>query len=122
MLCKLTKESHGLKRAVRASYSMFTNESTFTWLYNRLVGQANPGALVRQIRPHPRGRIVSELGYDCSRVLIRRFVAYEVRVISTKKEAFEALRISKNVTWNPLTFRAKEIGESVDGASKPLVY
>jgi hypothetical protein len=92
------------------------------WPCNRLVGQANPGALVRQIRPHPRGRIVSELGYDCSRVLIRRFVAYEVRVISTKKEAFQALRISKNVTRNPLTFRAKEIGESVDGASKPLVY
>jgi hypothetical protein len=30
-LAKLTKESHGLKRTVRAYYSMFTNESTFTW-------------------------------------------------------------------------------------------
>jgi len=51
----------------------------------------------------------------------RRFVAYEVRVISTKKEALQALSIPKNVTRNPLTFRSKEIGESVDPGGKSLV-
>jgi len=35
------------------------------------------------------------------------------RVISTKKEALQALSIPKNVTRNSLTFRAKEIGQSV---------
>ncbi|MEA2542419.1 MAG: hypothetical protein QOH35_3785 [Acidobacteriaceae bacterium] len=50
-----------------------------------------------------------------------RFVAYEVRVISSKKEALQTLSISKNVTWSPLTFRAKEIGESVDYGGKTLV-
>jgi hypothetical protein len=38
-----------------------------------------------------------------------RFVAHEVRVISSKKEALQALSITKNFVWNPLTFRAQEI-------------
>jgi hypothetical protein len=50
-----------------------------------------------------------------------RFVAHEVRVISFKKEALQTLSISKNLAWNPLTFRAKEIDESVDCGSKTLV-
>ena len=50
-----------------------------------------------------------------------RFVTHEVRVISTKKEALQALSIPKNVGWNPLTFRAKEIDESVDRGGKTLV-
>jgi hypothetical protein len=52
----------------------------------------------------------------------RRFVAHEVRVISAKKKALQSLSIPKNVTRNPLTFRAEEIGESVDRAGKSLVY
>jgi hypothetical protein len=39
---------------------------------------------------------------------------HEVRVVSSRKEAFQALSISKNIAWNPLTFCAKEIEESVD--------
>jgi hypothetical protein len=50
-----------------------------------------------------------------------RFVAYEVRVISTKKEALQALSIPQNVVWNPFTFRAKEIDESVDRGGDTLV-
>jgi hypothetical protein len=50
-----------------------------------------------------------------------RFVALEVRVISTKKEALQALSISQNVVWNPFTFRAKEIDESVDRGGDTLV-
>jgi hypothetical protein len=43
-----------------------------------------------------------------------RFVALELRVISAKKEALQALRAPKNVDWNSLTFRGKKIDESVD--------
>jgi hypothetical protein len=50
-----------------------------------------------------------------------RFVAHEVRVISSKKEAFQALSIPQNVAWNPLTFRAQEIDESIDCGGKTLV-
>jgi hypothetical protein len=51
----------------------------------------------------------------------RRFVAYEVRILSTKKEALQALSIPKNLTRNPLTFRSKEIGESVDRTASLLL-
>jgi hypothetical protein len=37
-----------------------------------------------------------------------------VRVISSKKEALQTLSIPKNLAWNPLTFRGKEIDKSVD--------
>ena len=50
-----------------------------------------------------------------------RFVAPEVRIISLKKEALQTLSISKNLAWNPVTFRAKEIDESVDCGGKTLV-
>jgi hypothetical protein len=50
-----------------------------------------------------------------------RFVAHEVRVISFKKEALQTLSIPKYLAWNPLTFRAKEIDESVDCGGKTLV-
>ena len=43
-----------------------------------------------------------------------RFIALEVRVISAKEEALQALRAPKNVDWNSLTFRGKKIDESVD--------
>jgi len=50
-----------------------------------------------------------------------RFVALEVRVISAKEEALQALGVAKNVVWDPLTFRGKEIDESVDGGGDTLV-
>jgi hypothetical protein len=50
-----------------------------------------------------------------------RFVALEVRVMSAKKEALQALSIPQNVVWNPFTFRAKEIDESVDRGGDTLV-
>jgi hypothetical protein len=50
-----------------------------------------------------------------------RLVAHEVRVISFKKEALQTFSISKNLAWNPLTFRVKEIDESVDCGGKNLV-
>lgn len=37
-----------------------------------------------------------------------RLVAHEVRVISTKNKAFQALSITKNIAWNLLTFSAKK--------------
>jgi hypothetical protein len=50
-----------------------------------------------------------------------RFVALELRVISAKEEAFQALSVPKNVVWDPLTFCGKEIDESVDGGGDTLV-
>jgi hypothetical protein len=47
------------------------------------------------------------LSQNCLTSQSWRFVAHEVRVISSKKEALQALSIPKNVAWNPLTFRAK---------------
>jgi hypothetical protein len=44
-----------------------------------------------------------------------------VRVISFKNEALQTLSISKDLAWNPLTFRVKEIDESVDCGGKTLV-
>jgi hypothetical protein len=41
--------------------------------------------------------------------------------MSAKKEALQALSIPQNVVWNPFTFRAKEIDESVDRGGKTLV-
>jgi len=35
----------------------------------------------------------------------RWFISLEMRVIPAKKEALQALSISKNVAWNALTFR-----------------
>jgi hypothetical protein len=35
----------------------------------------------------------------------RWFISLEMRVIPVKKEALQALSISKNVAWNALTFR-----------------
>ena len=44
-----------------------------------------------------------------------------MRVISDEKEALQALSVTKNVVWNPLTFRRKEIDESVDRGGDTLV-
>jgi hypothetical protein len=48
------------------------------------------------------------------------FVAHEVRVISSKKEALQTLSITKNFARNSFTFRAQEIDESVDRGGKTL--
>jgi len=37
-----------------------------------------------------------------------------MRVIPAKKEALQALSISKNVAWNALTFRFEEIDKSIN--------
>jgi hypothetical protein len=37
-----------------------------------------------------------------------------MRVISAKKEALQALSISKNVAWNALTFHFEEIDKSIN--------
>src|SRR5260370_28133335 len=50
-----------------------------------------------------------------------RFVALEVRVMSPKNEALQALSIPQNVVWDPLTFRAMEIDQSVHHCRRPLV-
>src|ERR1039458_6074432 len=42
----------------------------------------------------------------------RWFIPLEMRVISAKKEALQALRISKNVAWDALTFHFEEIEKS----------
>ncbi len=44
-----------------------------------------------------------------------------MRVISAKEEALQALSVPKNVVWDPLMFRGKEIDESVDGGGDTLV-
>jgi hypothetical protein len=41
--------------------------------------------------------------------------------MSAKKEALQALSIPQNVVWNPFTFRAKGIDESVDRGGDTLV-
>jgi hypothetical protein len=61
------------------------------------------------------------LSQNCLTSQSWRFVAHEVRVISTKKEALQALSIPKNCAGNPLAFQAKEIDESVDRGGKTLV-
>jgi hypothetical protein len=50
-----------------------------------------------------------------------RLVAHEVRVISPKKEAFQALSVTKNIALNLVTFSAKEIDEPVDCCGNTLV-
>ena len=50
-----------------------------------------------------------------------RFVALEKRVIPAKKDALQALSVPKNIGWNPLAFRAKEIDESVDSGGDALM-
>ena len=44
----------------------------------------------------------------------RWFIPLELRVLSGKKEALQALSISKNVGRNALTFRFEEIEKSVN--------
>ena len=43
----------------------------------------------------------------------RWFISLEMRVIPAKKEALQALSISKNLAWNTLTFRCEEIDKSI---------
>jgi hypothetical protein len=79
-------------------------------------------SVVRKVRSRSRYRKIAfadrpnRLASQCW-----RFAAHEVRVISFKKEALQTLSISKNLARNPLTFRAKEIDESVDCGGKTLV-
>ena len=47
--------------------------------------------------------------------------AFEVGIISRKKEAFQALCVAKNMAWNPLTFSADEFHESVDRGDNALM-
>ena len=44
----------------------------------------------------------------------RWFISLEMRVIPAKKEALQALSVSKNVAWNALTFRFEEIDKSIN--------
>jgi hypothetical protein len=44
----------------------------------------------------------------------RWFIPLEMRVISAKKEALQALRISKNVAWDALTFHFEEVEKSIN--------
>ncbi len=50
-----------------------------------------------------------------------RFIAFEVRVISAKKEAFQALRVAEDMAWNPFTLRAKVVDKSIDCGGNTLV-
>jgi hypothetical protein len=90
------------------------------WTNNRLSGHVDAGSC--QERCGQFSRVASlPLDQNCSASQSRRFVAHEVRVISSKKEALQTLSIPKNVAGNPLTFRSKEIDESVDRGGKTLV-
>jgi len=44
----------------------------------------------------------------------RWFIPLEMRVISAKKEALQALSISKNVPWDALTFPIEEIEKFIN--------
>src|SRR6266550_479263 len=44
----------------------------------------------------------------------RWFIPLEMRVVSAKKEALQALSISKNVTWNALAFHFEEIEKAIN--------
>ena len=44
----------------------------------------------------------------------RWFIPFEMRVISAKKEALQALRISENVAWDALTLHFEEIEKSIN--------
>ncbi len=50
-----------------------------------------------------------------------RFVAFEARVISHKKEALQQLSVTKDVAWNSLTFRGKLIHEPTNRDGDLLV-
>jgi hypothetical protein len=80
-------------------------------------------SVIRKRCGHVLGIAKSPLPIDQNRLASQswRFVAHEVRVISFKKEALQTLSISKDLAWNPLTFRVKEIDESVDCGGKTLV-
>jgi hypothetical protein len=43
-----------------------------------------------------------------------RFVTFEARVTSHKKEALQPLSVPKNVAWNSLTFRGEVIDEPMN--------
>jgi hypothetical protein len=59
-------------------------------------------------RPNPKTAYLS-LGLQA-----RRFITLEIRVISAKEEALQALSISKNIAWNALTFQFEEIEKSIN--------
>jgi hypothetical protein len=70
--------------------------------------------VIRLARVNLEGR-KEGLGNHRSRIVGRRlrrlslqarwFISVEMRVIPAKKEALQALSISKNIAWNALTFR-----------------
>jgi len=49
------------------------------------------------------------------------FVSLEVRIITAKKEALQALCIPKNLAWNAFSFYFKEIIEPINRASETPV-
>ena len=51
-----------------------------------------------------------------------RFIALEVRVISAKKDAFQAFRVAEDGAWDPFTLRAKVVDKSVDRGGNTLVH
>ena len=59
-------------------------------------------------------RHVSGQSHDRPSLQARWFIPLEMRVISAKKEALQALRISKNVAWDALTFPFEAIEKFIN--------
>jgi hypothetical protein len=94
-----------------------------------------------QVYEMPTSRLIGQMDSRCGRLRPQRCVAqspyHSGRIASRhnpggssptkygsyapKKETLQALGVLKNVAWDPLAFRAKEINESVDHGGKILV-
>jgi hypothetical protein len=57
---------------------------------------------------------VADQSHGRTSLQARWFIPLEMRVISAKKEALQALRISKNVTWDALTFPFEAIEKFIN--------
>ena len=84
----------------------------------RPIHARNPGLTRFRQKSAPYANNLSESSrrqYTWSSLLqARGFIPIEMRVISAKKEALQALSISKNIAWDALTFHFEEIEKSIN--------
>jgi hypothetical protein len=111
--CRPMSTEYGNRRRLPLAHDMHQFLSTN--------GVANPPGCITGCRTHGHAQL--PVNHPSPRIASQswRFVALEVRVISAKKDALQALSVPQNVTWNPFTIRGKEIDESVDRGGHTLV-
>src|SRR5258707_15603509 len=71
---------------------------------------------IGKLRKQPWRKLTKVYTHGGLSLQARWFIPFEMRVISAKKEALQALSISKNGAWNALTFHLKEIEKSINSS------